>query len=515
MPTISNNQTPSFERESGFRPHETETAEAPKTPEQPETPEGTAEQAINDAEQQYGGLLDEQVSGLARIDQTADDLGLDKRVLKQQRQDKVVGPFEKIKTAGRQLFDTLKTTVKGTLVVGMGAATMTAAAENRLVPGIEQVVPSVRQEQVIGEDLKTGSGETPEQAAARRERAKTGEAREQESEKRILTEEELKQAVFTDENESSFIASDSTGGKFQEVTTGDETNVIFDTRKVQEAAKKSKNLVVAHTHTLESYTELGYKAEDVEKMRAGELPIPPTPPSTLDLRTSAALEYYVGKANKGAAVTNRVFEPTGVWEYRADPHHPFVKAVEASFKKLDKGMKKAVAELPKEDRRLLKSKGMERPLPGNDVITLDQDPQTEHVGDILDASLRKAGLGTELDKFDTTLDEMDMAAKELRSATMTGQSAETKKYLTEMYIGVCRRNGIDMKYSPYPPNTQEPEMAEDPSIAPATEGAKDLDIKLVVDAPKPVEGAVGQDQSQTRGVERSHPPLAKDNPQRE
>ena len=312
MPTISNNQTPSFDREPGFRPLEAETAEAPKTPEQPETPEapeGAAEQAINDAEQQYGGLLAEQVSGLARIDQTADDLGLDKQAFEPQKQDKVVGPFQKSKTAGRQLLDTFKTTIKNTLVVGMGAATMAAAAENRAVPQIERVVPATRQAQAAGESFKTGSGGTPDQTAARRNPAKKGEVREQENEKRILTEEELKRVVFTDENESSFIASDSTDGKFREITTGDETNVAFDVRQVQAEAKKSKNLVASHTHPMESYVDLGYKAEDVEKMRTGELPIPPTPPSTIDLRTSAALGYYVGQANKGAVVTNRVLSP--------------------------------------------------------------------------------------------------------------------------------------------------------------------------------------------------------------
>lgn len=449
MPTIANNQTSSFERGPGFKPLEVETAEGPKIPEQPETPEapeGAAEQAINDAERQYGGLLAEQDLGLERIDQTAVDLGLDKQAFEQQKRDKVVGPFQKSKTAGRQLLDTFKITIKNALVVGMGAATMAAAAENRAVLRIEQAAPAAP---VAGESLTTGSGGTPEQAAAGRDRVKQEQARERENEKRILTEAELKQAVFTDDNESSFIASDSTDGKFREITTGDETNVAFDVRQVQAEAKKSKNLVAAHTHPMESYIDLGYKAADVEKMRTGELAIPPTPPSTLDLRTSAALAHYVGQANRDAAVTNRVFEPTGVWEYRADPHHPFVKAVEDSFKKLDRGMKKAVAELPKEDRRLLKSKGMERPLPGNDILTLDQDPQTEHVGDILDASLRQAGLGAELDKFDPTLDEMDLAAKELRSATMTGQSAETKKHLTEMYIGVCQRNGIEMKYFPH------------------------------------------------------------------
>lgn len=142
---------------------------------------------------------------------------------------------------------------------------------------------------------------------------------------------------------------------------------------------------------------------------------------------------------------------------------------------------------------------------------------------------RASGTGSALDKLaqmarDALSGFKKVAAVGLGAAVMT-QAAENRptpqiepvapSARQEQVIGKDLKAGSGETPEQAVARREQAKIAEDPSTVSAAEGAKDMDLKLVVDAPKPAEGVVGQDQSQTRGVERPHPPLARDNPQRQ
>lgn len=142
---------------------------------------------------------------------------------------------------------------------------------------------------------------------------------------------------------------------------------------------------------------------------------------------------------------------------------------------------------------------------------------------------RASGTGSALDKLaqmarDALSGFKKVTAVGLGAAVMT-QAAENRptpqiepvapSARQEQVIGKDLKAGSGETPEQAVVRREQAKIAEDPSTVSAAEGAKDMDLKLAVDAAKPVEGAVAHDQSQTRGAERLHPPLAKDNPQRQ
>lgn len=97
---------------------------------------------------------------------------------------------------------------------------------------------------------------------------------------------------------------------------------------IDELLVGSEQLELIHTHPLEGAQKLLRYGVSQERIRQTAHRTP-RPPSLGDILGAPFYQRYLEA--KGARATEAVVEPTGVWTYRVDLDHPFIKAAEKSI----------------------------------------------------------------------------------------------------------------------------------------------------------------------------------------
>ena len=365
---------------------------------------------------------------------------------------------------------------KKVLAIGLGAVALSTAQEARPATAYgeklivdnaqEQVVDTAMLAQATKPELETprvtSIDEAPEAqntppseitmeqkspAISEEVNQKTAET-DSEQETAWRTESDIIEDVFEKDAELTYVGAGS-AEHFSVLNVGNNTSVQIDIHRTRELAKAKSDIVSIHIHPLASYEFLGYSKEQIQQMRDGEIPIPQTPPSMMDFRSSSLIDYYLKKDNKDIHTTHRVYEPTGMWDIRLDAKHPFVRYMQKGNKALDRAVRETFSKLTPEERAKLG-------VSSKKIKSLADIPNLKP--QILEDALvenkyAKKSQGIVWDA-EEVLNDMEMVAVELRAATSASHSPETIDGLMRMYQGLCKRNGIDVKYTPYQPNSR-------------------------------------------------------------
>ncbi|MFA6257587.1 MAG: hypothetical protein WC671_01075 [Candidatus Paceibacterota bacterium] len=129
--------------------------------------------------------------------------------------------------------------------------------------------------------------------------------------------ETIKGYVFSDTHERVFLSKKNEESYFTPnniENNGDNMKLSLEEIEKFCNEKKIKEISLTHTHPIAVYSGVGYGSEDIKKMQSGELKPSPMAPSIVDFQGIAQIYSPLGE--KDIQANGKVFDATGVWEYR-------------------------------------------------------------------------------------------------------------------------------------------------------------------------------------------------------
>ncbi len=261
----------------------------------------------------------------------------------------------------------------------------------------------------------------------------------QESRKIIL--EDIQKMIVHDEFERMFLGTEK--NLYQAGSGHDESGYISfdDIQKIIDQGEKSP--IVAHTHPLSVYDNVGYDSKDIDAMRKeGHAPAP-MPPSIVDIMSSIDTDAYFDPQD--VEVREQVYDPTGTWEYTVQTDNPSIQL----FSQFQTGFQENLyAALTEKDHDLLQKSNLEDKHPAKIIAILKASPTTSEIGNKLEttATTYLENLPENQQDVLTKLAEMEILGSEIASAKKTGKTDEQIKLLIDTYIQNAREIGVLVSY---------------------------------------------------------------------
>lgn len=112
----------------------------------------------------------------------------------------------------------------------------------------------------------------------------------------------------------------------------------IDDKEIEEMIKMGdgSEWMEIHTHTLRSLTYNGYSEELIEKIRNGDLFIPPQTISGDDV--FGTIHYLINFKDMLSSTQLKIIEPSGIWEYKLDTSNAFMKELFLFRKNIEEGV---------------------------------------------------------------------------------------------------------------------------------------------------------------------------------
>jgi hypothetical protein len=192
-------------------------------------------------------------------------------------------------------------------------------------------------------------------------------------ERKILSSKDIHGMVLHDHSERMFLGDDH---GLYEVDGGEKESGLITFDDIQGLIDRGENSpILGHTHPMSAYDNIGYSAEEINEMRSENAVPAPMPPSMTDIiGTIDTLDYFNGQNIK---IRGRVYDPTGMWEYKIDPNNHAVRLFIEFKSKLNANIEDALTE---EERKVMEEFGINKIHPAKRIEVLKSDPRTINIG---------------------------------------------------------------------------------------------------------------------------------------
>lgn len=266
-----------------------------------------------------------------------------------------------------------------------------------------------------------------------------------EKERPALMAEDIYRMVEQDESERMFVGDDEA---LYEVGGGEKESGFIKFEDIQNIIDKGeKSPIVGHTHPISVYNNVGYTDAELEQMK-GENGLPaPMPSSLTDIMGSVdAMEHF---DNQNVTIRDRVYDPTGVWEYKIDGNNLAVKL----FLEFRQNFNKTIeASMTSVDEQVMEKSGLDldRVHPLKRISVLKSNKDTRSLGE----KLEKAGdeyfdnLSEETQKILEKFAELEVSCGDLARSKKIGLNQEEIRSLIDKYIEDSLAVGIQVTYVP-------------------------------------------------------------------
>lgn len=259
-----------------------------------------------------------------------------------------------------------------------------------------------------------------------------------------LTVNDIKNIIIKGETEYIFLG---TAGDMYEAGEGYKENGFIELDQIQNIIdSKRGSPILGHTHPLSVYDNVGYSPKDIEKMRLSESELPaPMPPSFTDFIGSTMTENHFH--NQGIVIKQRVYDPTGTWEYEIETANPATRLLLDFQKNLSQYIDSNLAE---SDMKIIKGLGLHKTHPSKLTTALKSNPSTATIGDKIDklADGYMTGLSESELEILEKLAELEILCTGIAGSKKAGLDKGRVQEMIRDFIQLGQELGIKISYSP-------------------------------------------------------------------
>lgn len=262
-----------------------------------------------------------------------------------------------------------------------------------------------------------------------------------EKERPAMTLENIRRMIIQDESERMFVGTDKA---LYEVEGGEKESGLIKFEDIQNVIDKGEGSpIVGHTHPISVYDNIGYTHLELDEMRSKNESPTPMPPSLTDVMGSVnTTEHF---SDQDITIRERVYDPTGIWEYKIQDDNPAIKLFLGFYQNLNKALE---ANITTADRQIMKKLGLDHIHPAKRVAALKSNEDTrvlgEKIEEVSDEYLENISEGTweTLEKFA----ELEILAVRLAGAKKAGYDERRIKNIIDDYIQTAKGIGIQVSY---------------------------------------------------------------------
>ena len=252
---------------------------------------------------------------------------------------------------------------------------------------------------------------------------------------------DIQRMVLQDESERIFLGS---GDKLYEVAGGQKESGFVEFKDIQHIIDQGeKSPIVGHTHPISVYDNAGYTAKDIGEMKKENNLPAPMPPSITDIMGSINTAKHFD--DQGVEMRERVYDPTGMWEYRVQ----IANAAIELFDEFQRDLSNTVeANLTDSDRQIMKELELDSIHPVKRVAFLKSNPKTSVIGVKLEQAVDTCleNLPEEKQEVFQRFGEIEVLCVDIAGAKKSGYDYQQIQNLIGDYIQTARAIGVQVSY---------------------------------------------------------------------
>jgi hypothetical protein len=266
--------------------------------------------------------------------------------------------------------------------------------------------------------------------------------------------ETIKGYIFSDAHERAFLSKQSSESYFALNTEGNADNMKIPLAEIEKFCNEQKinTVSLAHTHPISAYAGVGYFGKEIEEVQSGKLKASPMPPSIVDFQGAAQANQYLEP--KGIVVEQKVFDATGIWEFKIDKENinQFNEYKEVIKKTQEMGPR-VVAQLSSKEKEIFSK--MNNVHQEKILQVLYENPETRALGEKLE-KISENELTKIAEKYPEVLEAMDrinVVSDEIIKFDKYKRNPNFKESLDELineYKLEAAKLGFEVEYTLYP-----------------------------------------------------------------
>ena len=268
------------------------------------------------------------------------------------------------------------------------------------------------------------------------------EALSKEKARPVITLENIRRMVIQDESERMFIGTDEA---LYEVGGGEKESGFIKFEDIQSVIDEGEQSpIVGHTHPISVYDNVGYTRSELDEMKRENILPTPMPPSLTDIMGSVDAAKHFDEQN--VEIRERVYDPTGIWEYRVQTDNEAVGLLTEFQRNLSDNIE---ANLTDSDRQIMRKFGLESIHPSKRIAILKSSPETSAIGNKLEqvADSYIENLPEETKEKLQKFGEIEVLCADIAGVKRSGQNRQQIKNLIDNYVQIAKNIGVQVSYS--------------------------------------------------------------------